>query len=72
MIHPSAIVDAGAEGEAMQQGAGPLSRLVRVATPQEAVAPLADWLSAGDSLLLKASRGVALEQLLPLLETRLS
>ncbi len=65
------IVDAGAEGEAMQQGAGPLARLARVARPQEAVAPLADWLSAGDSLLLKASRGVALEQLLPLLEQRL-
>lgn len=66
------IVDGGAEGEAMQQGAASLPRLARVATPQEAVAPLAGWLSSGDSLLLKASRGVALEQLLPLLEARLS
>ena len=65
------IVDAGAEGDAMQQGAGPLERLVRVATPAEALEPLADWLRPGDSLLLKASRGVALEQLLPLLENRL-
>ena len=65
------IVDAGAEGEAMQQGAGPLERLVRVATPAEALEPLAGWLRPGDSLLLKASRGVALEQLLPLLENRL-
>jgi UDP-N-acetylmuramoyl-tripeptide--D-alanyl-D-alanine ligase len=62
------IVDGGAEGEAMQEGAAPLARLVRVSTPQEAVGPLAGWLRAGDSLLLKASRGVALEQLLPLLE----
>ena len=65
------IVDAGPEGAAMQQGAGPLSRLARVATPDDALTPLSDWLSPGDSLLLKASRGVALERLLPLLESRL-
>jgi UDP-N-acetylmuramoyl-tripeptide--D-alanyl-D-alanine ligase len=62
------IVDAGAEGEAMEQGAGPLQRLARVATPAEALEPLAAWLRPGDTLLLKASRGVALEQLLPLLQ----
>lgn len=65
------IVDAGPEGEAMAQGAGPLARLARVATPAEALEPLVGWLRAGDSLLLKASRGVALEQLLPLLQARL-
>ncbi len=65
------IVDAGAAGEAMQQGATGLARLARVATPAEAAAPLGDWLTRGDSLLLKASRGVALEQLLPLLQERL-
>ena len=65
------IVDAGAEGEAMQGGAASVSRLARVATPPEALEPLAGWLQRGDSLLLKASRGVALEQLLPLLEQRL-
>ena len=66
------IVDGGPEGEAMEQGAGPLTRLARVATPQEAVAALVGWLSPGDRLLLKASRGVALEQLLPLLEKQLA
>ncbi len=65
------IVDAGAEGEAMQQGAAELVRLARVASPAEALEPLATWLQPGDSLLLKASRGVALERLLPLLESRL-
>jgi hypothetical protein len=30
------------------------------------------WLSSGDSLLLKASRGVALEQLIPLLQGSLA
>ena len=45
--------------------------LARVSTPGEALEPLAGWLASGDSLLLKASRGVALEQLLPLLEKRL-
>jgi UDP-N-acetylmuramoyl-tripeptide--D-alanyl-D-alanine ligase len=65
------IVDEGAEGEAMQQGAGTvLPRLARVARPQEAVEPLGSWLQPGDCLLLKASRGVALEQVLPLLEKR--
>jgi UDP-N-acetylmuramoyl-tripeptide--D-alanyl-D-alanine ligase len=29
------------------------------------------WLRPGDALLLKASRGVALERLLPLLQERL-
>ena len=65
------IVDAGAEGEAMQRGAAGVGRLARVASPVEALEPLAGWLQPGDSLLLKASRGVALEQLLPLLESRL-
>ena len=35
------------------------------AAGEAAAAPLAEWLAAGDVLLLKASRGVALERLLP-------
>ena len=65
------IVDGGAEGEAMQEAAAPLVRLARVASPRQALEPLAPWLQAGDSVLLKASRGVALEQLIPPLEQAL-
>jgi UDP-N-acetylmuramoyl-tripeptide--D-alanyl-D-alanine ligase len=66
------IVDAGPEGEAMAAGAaGALTRLAQVATPAEAAEVLAGWLEPGDGVLLKASRGVALEQVLPLLADRL-
>jgi UDP-N-acetylmuramoyl-tripeptide--D-alanyl-D-alanine ligase len=60
------VVDAGAEGEAMAGAAG-LPQLERVPCPELAAEPLARWLRPGDSLLLKASRGVALERLIPLL-----
>jgi UDP-N-acetylmuramoyl-tripeptide--D-alanyl-D-alanine ligase len=62
------IVDGGDEGEAMLEAASGLSRLERVGTPAAAAAPLAQWLQPGDVLLLKASRGVALERLIPLLQ----
>ena len=65
------IVDGGAEGAAMLEAAAGLERLVRVARPEEALEPLLGWLRRGDALLLKASRGVALERLLPLLQERL-
>jgi UDP-N-acetylmuramoyl-tripeptide--D-alanyl-D-alanine ligase len=55
----------------MLEGAAGLERLVRVARPEEALEPLLGWLQPGDALLLKASRGVALERLLPLLQERL-
>jgi UDP-N-acetylmuramoyl-tripeptide--D-alanyl-D-alanine ligase len=61
------IVDAGAEGEAMLAAASGLPRLERVTSPEAAAGPLAQWLEPGDVLLLKASRGVALEGLIPLL-----
>jgi UDP-N-acetylmuramoyl-tripeptide--D-alanyl-D-alanine ligase len=61
------IVDAGAEGEAMQAAAAGLARLARVAEPEAAAVALAAWLCPGDVVLLKASRAVALERLLPLL-----
>ncbi len=65
------IVDREAEGAAMEEAAAPLARLVRVGSPQEAAAPLLEWLQPGDRLLLKASRGVALERLIPLLAEHL-
>ena len=61
------LVDGGAEGQAMVEAAASLERLALVVTPEAAAAPLAQWLQAGDVLLLKASRGVALERLMPLL-----
>jgi UDP-N-acetylmuramoyl-tripeptide--D-alanyl-D-alanine ligase len=65
------VVDGGAEGDAMMEAAQGLPRLVRVHHPQEAADPLLRWLEAGDVLLLKGSRGVALETLLPILKTTL-
>jgi UDP-N-acetylmuramoyl-tripeptide--D-alanyl-D-alanine ligase len=61
------VVSQGAEAEAMAQAAEGLPRLAVVAEPPQAAAPLAQWLQSGDVVLLKASRGVALEQLIPLL-----
>ncbi len=66
------IVDAGAEGIALEEGvAGRIERLLRVESPLAAADALASWLAPGDALLLKASRGVALEALLPRLEAML-
>ena len=61
------LVDGGEEGKAMAEVAAPLPHLQLVSHPEEAAAPLAAWLNSGDVLLLKASRGVALERLIPLL-----
>jgi len=61
------IVAAGAEGQAMVEAARGLPRLKLVATPEQAAPILSQWLKDGDTLLLKASRGVALERLIPLL-----
>ena len=61
------VVDGGAEGRVMEQAAAGLSRLQRVDTPEQAAFVGRGWLAPGDQLLLKASRGVALERMLPLL-----
>jgi UDP-N-acetylmuramoyl-tripeptide--D-alanyl-D-alanine ligase len=61
------IVDQGEEGAAMVAAAIGLSRLRQVDCPEAAAEPLQQWLQPGDVLLLKASRGVALERLIPLL-----
>ena len=63
------IVDAGEEGRVMQEAASGLKRVARVSTPEDAASPLEQWLNAGDVVLLKASRGVALERLLSELPT---
>jgi UDP-N-acetylmuramoyl-tripeptide--D-alanyl-D-alanine ligase len=62
------VVASGAEAAAMAEAAAGLPRLAVVESPEQAAGPLAAWLTPGDVLLLKASRGVALERLLPLLE----
>ena len=62
------VVATGAEAAAMAEAAAGLPRLAVVESPEQAAGPLAAWLAPGDVLLLKASRGVALERLLPLLE----
>ena len=61
------IVSEGAEAEAMAAAAAALPRLSVMTEPAQAAIPLSDWLVAGDVVLLKASRGVALERLIPLL-----
>ncbi len=61
------LVDGADEGQAMAEVASGLNRLALVATPEAAAEPLGQWLQAGDVVLLKASRGVALERLIPLL-----
>ena len=55
------------EAAAMAQAAAAIERLAVVATPEAAAEPLSHWLKQGDTVLLKASRGVALERLMPLL-----
>ena len=66
------IVAAGAEAQAMETAAAGLPRLRRAASPEAAAAVLLEWLQPGDRVLLKASRGVALESAIPLLEASLS
>ncbi len=66
------IVDGGAIGAAMQEAASGLPRLARVQSPAEAAEALLRWLQPGDQLLLKASRGVALERAIPLLAAQLA
>jgi UDP-N-acetylmuramoyl-tripeptide--D-alanyl-D-alanine ligase len=65
------IVDGGAEGQVMAAAAQGLPRLALVTSPEEAAQELVAWLEPGDQVLLKASRGVALERAIPLLERAL-
>jgi len=63
------VVASEPEASAVMQGAAGLSKLVWVASREAAAEPLNQWLRPGDHVLLKASRGIALERLIPLLET---
>ena len=65
------VVDDGPLGDALVAGAGQALPVVQVAEPQAALHHVLAWLKPGDHLLLKASRGVALERLIPLLQARL-
>lgn len=65
------VVADGEEGDVMEATAGSLGCFKRIQTPEEAAKPLAQWLQPGDTVLLKASRGVALERLIPALQTSL-
>jgi len=58
------IVDGAEPGAAMLSAAAGIPWLERVADPSAAAAVLRSWLRPGDALLLKASRGVALERVL--------
>lgn len=62
------VVATGEEAQAMEAAAAGLPRLQRVTSPEAAAAVLLDWLQPGDRVLLKASRGVALERAIPLLQ----
>ena len=55
----------------MEAAAAGLPRLQRVEAPEQAAAVLLGWLAPGDRVLLKASRGVALERMIPLLAAEL-
>ena len=61
-------VASGEEAAAMQRAASSLERFTLVESPELAAETLNRWLQPGDTLLLKASRGVALERLIPLLK----
>ena len=66
------VVDDGPLGDALVAGAGQALPVVQVSEPQAALGHVLAWLKPGDHLLLKASRGVALERLIPLLQARLN
>ncbi len=59
------VVADGAEADAMTNAAHSLAYFAVVSSPEKAMQPLLSWLKAGDVLLLKASRAVSLEILLP-------
>ena len=61
------VVASDPEAAAMANAAAAIERLAVVAEPEAAAEPLMHWLKQGDVVLLKASRGVALERLMPLL-----
>ncbi len=63
------IVSEGSEGKVMAEAAKSLAKIEIVSSPEEAFVPLKNWLESGDIVLLKASRSIQLERLMPLLAT---
>ncbi len=61
------IVADNAEAEVMAEEAKGMARFAIVQTPEDAAKPLHSWLKAGDVVLLKASRAISLERVIPLL-----
>ena len=61
------IVSEGAEAEVMESVANVLPKLLIVPAPENAVDCLKEWLLPGDNLLVKGSRAVGLDRLIPLL-----
>ena len=57
----------GVEAEVMAEVAGHLKYFAIAASPEQAALPLQTWLKSGDVVLLKGSRAIALERLIPLL-----
>jgi UDP-N-acetylmuramoyl-tripeptide--D-alanyl-D-alanine ligase len=66
------IVAGGDEGQVMVAAAKGLPQLALVTSPEAAARELVTWLQPGDQVLLKASRGVALERAIPMLEQALA
>ena len=64
-INGIVIVAKGEDGERIKRAFNSISRIVVVPSPEDAISPLSSWLEFGDTLLLKASRGIQLEKLLP-------
>ncbi len=62
------IVD-GPEAEVMMSLAGSIKKFFIFRNPKEALLPLKKWLKKGDFLLLKGSRKVGLEKIIPALKT---
>jgi UDP-N-acetylmuramoyl-tripeptide--D-alanyl-D-alanine ligase len=62
------IVAGDPEGGVMLEAASGIPHLERVSDPEQGAERLAPWLQPGDGLMVKASRGVALEKLLRRLE----
>ena len=65
------VVRKAEEAKAMIRVTSTLQRFAWVKRPEAAVFPITSWLAPGDTLLLKASRGVGLEKLLSLLGKQL-
>ena len=61
------VVASEPEAAAMAKAAAAIERLAVVSAPEAAAEPLSHWLRQGDVVLLKASRGVSLERLMPML-----